>query len=75
MTKNECEEYYRKNGVNTFHGNSLYSYINKGKAYKGKLFKYVSKIEYNNYYDMFMNCKTNVKVIGMKYLDRYIKEE
>lgn len=75
MTRKLCEEYYKNNGIIDFNSYNLYNYINKGKPYKGKIFNYISKKEYNNCYNMFKNGNSHIKVIGDKYLDKYIKEE
>lgn len=68
-SKFECEQYYKSHGIQNFYGSGLYIYINAEKPYYGKIFKYISKQDYNKYFD-----DDNYMVIGEKYNERYIKE-
>ena len=74
MSQKYCEEYYRKNGIDNFKGSYLYNYINNNKEYNGKLFKYISKIKYNELYDSYLNGDS-INIYGEKYLEKFIKEE
>ena len=68
-SKFECEQYYKSHGISSFNGRGLYRYINDEKPYYDKTFKYISKQEYNKYFD-----DASYTVIGKKYNERYIKE-
>ena len=72
MSKNDCVSYYKQNGIANFNGKILYHYIISDKEYKGKRFKYISKREYNEMYDESFN-NDDIKIIGEKYLERYMK--
>lgn len=74
FSKKECEEYYKSIGDKKFNGYSLYTYINSSKEYHNKMFRYVSKADYN---DKKKESATNqdIIVIGELYIEKYIKEE
>lgn len=74
MSPKYCEQYYKSIGYNSFNGKHLYNYINKHKKYNDKYFRYISKSEYNNVYDISLR-NNNLQVYGIKFLDKYIKEE
>lgn len=74
FSKYQCEEYYKSIGDSKFKGYSLYVYINKQKPYHNKMFKYVTKKEYNAKKNESINNK-NIKVIGDLYLEKYVLKE
>ena len=73
-TKRDCECYYKSNYISDFNGDSLYSYINKGKPYKNKYFKYISRIDFNNMKDESI-LNNSIIVYGNYYDARYLKNK
>lgn len=74
MDQHYCEEYYLSHGETSFNGPNIHVYINKGKTYKGREFTFVTKQQYNDKFDESQTDET-VKVIGERFLERYLKEE
>lgn len=73
-SKEDCERYYNSIGDEKFCGNSLYRWINSNKPYHNKLFKYVSKREYNNAKNKSFS-DNNIIVYGDLYMERYVLKE
>jgi hypothetical protein len=73
-SKFECEDYYVSIGDTKFSGYSLYQWINRGRPYHGKLFKYVTKREYNNMKRESL-INSNAKAFGDLYFEQYVLME
>ena len=69
----ECEDYYREQGIEKFSGYHLYRFINREKPYKDKLFKYVSRRDFNKKKDESLLDKS-VIVYGDYYDERYLEK-
>lgn len=74
MDQHYCEEYYLGHGEETFVGPNIHKYINEGREYKGRIFEFIPKSLYNQMYDKSQS-ESNVKVIGERFLEKYIKED
>lgn len=74
FSKKECDKYYKTIGDEGFNGYYLYHWINKGKPYHNKLFRYVSRREYNEAKRESLT-NNNVKAYGDTYIEQYVLKE
>lgn len=68
-----CENYFLSNGFDKFDGRSLYNKINKKIKYKGYMFEYITKKEFNDKKKEYDDGISNFVVYGDYYKERYVK--